>query len=56
MTVEERKDKLNKLGAVIARELPDFYGNVQFNIQGGKFVNGNANDGFKPESKPERQE
>jgi hypothetical protein len=55
MTTEERKQKLVDLGAVIARQLLGFYGNVQFNIQNGVFINGSINEGFKPENQENRK-
>ena len=39
-----RKRFINVVDHVIATKFPELYGNIQFNIQGGKFVNANMGD------------
>lgn len=42
-----RKDYLSQVGQDLANKLPKLYGRIEFNVQGGKFVNGNIVEGFR---------
>jgi hypothetical protein len=52
MTEVERKNLINLMGRTLAEHLKDFYGSVQFNVQGGRYVNANISESVRPE-KPE---
>jgi hypothetical protein len=49
VTIEERKKLVNSIGEKIALAMQDFYGNIQFNIQNGKYVNANITESVKTE-------
>lgn len=43
-----RQKVLNDIGGELAAKMPNFYGSVQFNLQGGKVVNTNMTDCTRP--------
>lgn len=47
-----RAGVLDRIGSELATQLPTFYGNVQFNLQGGTCVNVNVTDGHRPQKSP----
>lgn len=42
-----QKDYLRQVGQDLAAKWPKLYGRIEFNVQGGKFVNGNIVQGFR---------
>jgi len=42
-----RNEYLNKVGQDLASKLPKLYGRIEFNVQGGKYVNANIHEGIK---------
>lgn len=42
-----RQNFLSQIGKEICCKFPNFYGNIQFNIQNGICVNINVNDGIR---------
>lgn len=45
--IKWRNELLRKTGQDLACNFPKFYGKIEFNIQGGKFVNANICQGVK---------
>lgn len=50
-----RNAELVSIGQVIAVKMPMLYGNVQFNLQGGKCVNVNVNETVRPTNGHEKR-
>jgi len=50
-----RKRFLNVVGQVLAVKFPELYGKIEFNFQGGKFVNANHGDSIKGYPIPESE-
>jgi hypothetical protein len=42
-----RDEFLNQVGQDLAAEMPKLHGRIEFNLQGGKFVNANIVEGVK---------
>jgi len=50
MTDNEKKEAIiHRAGQELASRMPDFYGKVSFNLQGGKYVSSNVEESLKPE-------
>lgn len=47
-TIEQRNKEIHKIGQILADTMPNFYGRISLNIQGGKYVNANIEESIKP--------
>jgi hypothetical protein len=47
-TIEQQDNEIHKIGKALAEAMPNFYGKVILNIQGGKYVNANIERSIKP--------
>lgn len=45
--VRWRDETLRRVGKDLAAIMPNIYGRIEFNLQGGKFVNANIIEGVK---------
>lgn len=45
----ENKEEIHSIGEQLAKLLKGFFGAIQFNLQGGKYVNANINESIRPE-------
>ena len=51
ITIKFIEQEVEAVGDILAKRLPTFYGNVQFNLQGGICVNNNIHWTTKPRKK-----
>ena len=55
MDTKEQETLIHKAGRMLAAGLKDFFGSVEINIQGGKYVNSNVVQSIKPEKQEKKQ-
>lgn len=55
MDTKEQETLIHKAGRILAEGLKDFFGSVEINIQGGKYVNSNIKQSVRPEIQEKKQ-
>jgi len=48
LSINQQESFIHAVGRQLAKRLPKFFGKVQFNIQGGNYVNANTEQSFRP--------